>query len=425
MKMADPWQALRAPLTRTDPDPAFAARLRDRLHRAFDLPKGVTVTNLTLDEAPVETSPRPAQASSVVPYLAVAGARRAIEWYVAALGAQVRGEPIVMADGRIGHAELEIGGGLIMLSEEHPEIGVAAPNPGQGVPVTIHLTVGDVDTLIGRAVSAGARLDRPIADYEYGRNGVLTDPFGHRWLISGQPSPPGPRHGDIGYVSLWVPDVDRAAAFFSTVLGWRYAAVNNPRSRQVEGLNLPHGMWGGETRSTLFLCFAVDDVDAAAQRVRGAGGTAAEPELEPYGRTSECVDDQGVCFAVYEPPGGVATGEASAPNGTSQGDLAYVTMEVPDSARSQAFYGSVLGWRFTPGQVDDGWQVDGPSPMTGLQGGHRLATTIPMYRVNDVAAAVERVRAAGGTAAGPEIQPYGVTSDCVDDQGTRFYLGSL
>jgi predicted enzyme related to lactoylglutathione lyase len=48
-----------------------------------------------------------------------------------------------------------------------------------------------------------------------------------------------------------------------------------------------------------------------------------------------------------------------------------------------------------------------------------------MYLVDDIGAAVERVRAAGGTASDPERQPYGVTSDCVDDQGTRFYLGQL
>ena len=48
-----------------------------------------------------------------------------------------------------------------------------------------------------------------------------------------------------------------------------------------------------------------------------------------------------------------------------------------------------------------------------------------MYRVDDIAVAVERVRAAGGTATEPERQPYGITSDCVDDQGTRFHLGRL
>jgi predicted enzyme related to lactoylglutathione lyase len=417
-------RALRTPLAPLDPDPAFAARLRDRLDRAFDLPKGVTVSNLTLEPAsPPTVGSSPAV---ITPYLAVVGAQGAIEWYTAALGAQLRGDPIIMPDGRVGHAELVIAGGLVMLSEEHPEIGVSAPAPGQGAAVTIHLTVADVDAVMARAVAAGADLQRPIADYDYGRNGVIRDPFGHRWLISSDlPAPTGPRHGDLGYASLWVPDIERAAAFFSTVLGWRYGPGSSPDGRQIEGLNLHHGLWGGEPHATLFQCFAVDDVDAAIGRVRSAGGTAAAPTVEPYGRISECVDDQGVRFAVYQPPGGVSTGPAPAPNGSRAGDLSYVTMEVVDSARTRAFYGAVLGWRFAPGRVGDGWGVEDAAPMTGLHGGHQLATTVPMYRVDDIHAAVGRVRAAGGAATDPEVQPYGTTSDCRDDQGTRFYLGTL
>jgi uncharacterized protein len=60
-----------------------------------------------------------------------------------------------------------------------------------------------------------------------------------------------------------------------------------------------------------------------------------------------------------------------------------------------------------------------------MHGGHARSTVLPMYRVDDIAAAVERVRAAGGTSTDPEQQPYGVTAECTDDQGTRFYLGTL
>jgi predicted enzyme related to lactoylglutathione lyase len=137
------------------------------------------------------------------------------------------------------------------------------------------------------------------------------------------------------------------------------------------------------------------------------------------------VDDQGVDFAVFEPPDGTNRDRPGAATGSRDGDLAYVTMEVRDSARTRAFYGSVLGWRFAPGRVEDGWQVDDVVPMTGLQGGHSLATTVPLYRIDDIDAAVDRVRAAGGTASEPQAQPYGITAECVDDQGTRFYLGSL
>ena len=73
--------------------------------------------------------------------------------------------------------------------------------------------------------------------------------------------------------------------------------------------------------------------------------------------------------------------------------------------------------------MTDGWAVDGVVPMTGMHGGHAEAAAVPMWKVDDVAAAVERVRAAGGTATDPERQPYGTTAECTDDQGTRFYLG--
>jgi predicted enzyme related to lactoylglutathione lyase len=63
--------------------------------------------------------------------------------------------------------------------------------------------------------------------------------------------------------------------------------------------------------------------------------------------------------------------------------------------------------------------------MTGLSGGHADVTVVPMWRVDDIEAAVARVRAAGGRATDPERQPYGISSDCEDDQGTRFYLGQL
>ncbi len=100
-------------------------------------------------------------------------------------------------------------------------------------------------------------------------------------------------------------------------------------------------------------------------------------------------------------------------------------MEVQDSRKARTFYGSVLGWQFHPGRVADGWNIAGVVPMTGLHGGHPRATTSAMYRVDDIAAAVARVRARGGTATDPEPQDYGITSECLDDQGTRFYLGQL
>ncbi|MDQ6911219.1 MAG: hypothetical protein M3Z84_10645 [Actinomycetota bacterium] len=231
------------------------------------------------------------------------------------------------------------------------------------------------------------------------------------------------RHGDIAYASLWVPDVERAGAFFSAVLGWQYAPSSGPQGRQVTGVAPPHGMFGEQPRATLFLCFWVDDVDETLERVIDAGGQAGVPQDAPYGRVADCFDDQGMPFALV---GGAGMGaERGTPNGSRHGDLAYITIEVVDSVKARAFYGSVLGWRFGPGSVTDGWGVDDVVPMVGMVGHQALATVVPMYRVNDLDAAVEGVRAGGGTASDPERQPYGITSSCADDQGTRFWLGQL
>lgn len=415
--MADPFAQMALPPAEVEPDPIFAARLRARLARALEHPRGAPLS-------PTDTAPAPAVASAeITPYIVVEGADRALGWYAEAFGARVLGEPIMMPNGTVGHAELDLAGARLMLSEGSAGIGVEPPDPDRGAAVSLHLTVPDVDAVFERAVASGARAERDVASYEYGRMGVLRDPFGHRWMVITEA--PRSRHGDIGYVSLWVPDVVRAADFFGEVLSWRYGPASGPQGRQVQGLSLHHGLWGTTSAHTLFCCYVVDSVQEALDRIRAAGGTAEEPELEPYGLTAMCTDDAGVQFAVFEPPDGTTSGDAPAPNGRLPGDLAYVTMEVADSTRTRDFYGAVFGWRFSPGRAGDGWQVNDVAPMVGISGGHEQAVTVPMYRVVDIDEAVRLVRQRGGSATDPEAQPYGISSACTDDQGTRFYLGQL
>ena len=419
--MADPLDVLATPVEPVRPSDAFAAGLRSRLERALSAPEGVAVSELTLDEAtPAPSSSVPV---GVVPYLAVDGGRRAIEWYREALGAREVGERYEYDDGRIGHAEMTVHGATFYLSDSAPSLGVEAISAEDSVHTSLVLSVPDVDATTDRTVEAGARLERAPTDYPYGRMSVIRDPFGHRWMLE-SPVPaatPGVsdpiRHGDIGFVSVHVPDVERARRFYGDVLGWEFG----PDGRLVTNTSLPQGLWAAEGVSTLLCSYAVDSVDEAVDAVRAAGGTATEPDDRPYGRTSDCVDDQGVAFAVYEPRPDNAR---PAPNGTRSGDLAYVTFDMTDSTRARAFYGAVLGWRFEPGRIEDGWNVDGPAPMAGLAGGGAGVAT-PMWRVDDIGAAVGRVRAAGGTATEPEQQPYGISSQCTDDQGTSFYLGQL
>ena len=159
----------------------------------------------------------------------------------------------------------------------------------------------------------------------------------------------------------------------------------------------------------------------AVARVRAAGGSADEPTERPYGVIADCVDNQGMRFALLDAP--VATRRPVPRAGA--GELLYLTAGVPDSSLYRDFYGAVFGWTFTPGRVADGWGVTGVRPMTGMRGGATRPEIVPMYGVADIAAAVATVRASGGTATDPEEMPYGTTSDCVDDQGVRFYLGQV
>ena len=231
---------------------------------------------------------------------------------------------------------------------------------------------------------------------------------------SGGAMPATAVQGDVVYASLWSPDAARAAAFYHSVLGWQIRSDG----RAVEGLDQHLGLWSSERRTT-FLSHAVSDMDAAIARVRAAGGTAGEAVEEPYGLSAMCVDNQGLPFALHH------SAPAARPSTFAQGEIVYLTVHVRDSASAREFYGSVFGWTFTPGSVSDGWQVEGPTTMFGMHGGHSEAAVLPLYAVSDVVAAVARVRAAGGTATDPVQMPYGITSDCSDDQGVQFYLGQL
>jgi PhnB protein len=120
------------------------------------------------------------------PYIIVADAPKMIEFYKRGFGAT---EVTRMAgpDGRIGHAEIKIGKALIMLADEHPEMGILGPKSlgGARPPVSIHLYVEDVDALYRRAVEAGATSIKAPEDQFYGdRNAQLQDPAGHVWSIA-------------------------------------------------------------------------------------------------------------------------------------------------------------------------------------------------------------------------------------------------
>jgi uncharacterized glyoxalase superfamily protein PhnB len=121
----------------------------------------------------------------LTPYLVVGAAAEAIEFYKAAFGAEELFRMTDPSDGRIGHAELTIGDGMIMLSDEYPDFGAIGPDRLGGSPVTLHLSTPHVDDDAARAARAGATTLRAPANQSFGeRTALLLDPFGHRWMLS-------------------------------------------------------------------------------------------------------------------------------------------------------------------------------------------------------------------------------------------------
>ena len=422
----DPLDVLRDGDLPVTPDPEFAARLRVRLESALALPnrtEGVVMSGTDtaiakLSEKTVAGPPVPRPAA--LPYLAVRGARDAVAWYVDALGAKLVGEPIVMDDGRIGHAELAFGGGVLYLADEYPELGLTAPGPQQ-VSVSLVLPVVDTDAVLERARAGGAEVQREPYENHGSRTATIIDPFGHRWMLSGPVagSIVPIQHGDVGYVSVWTSDADRAAAFYGHVLGWTF----DDSGRHVTNTDQSIGVFSVPGPPTLFCCYAVTDVVAARQSIIAGGGTPGEAQEFDFGTVIDATDPAGTAFAVFEAKPGHPR---PALNGTGPGELSYLTYEVPDSAAFRAFYSRLLFWAFEPGRVDDGWGVVGAHPMSGAAGGAERAVAVPMWTVADIGAAVARVREAGGSVIDePSQQSYGRSALCTDDQGSRFYLGEL
>jgi uncharacterized glyoxalase superfamily protein PhnB len=234
----------------------------------------------------------------LIPYLAVRDARAAMTWYADALGARVVGEPYVMDDDRIGHAELDVGGATLYLADEFPELGLAGPEEGR-VSVSLHLAVTDVDAAVNRAVHAGATLTRPVHDAPYGRTGVVLDPYGHRWMLQAPAAAgsPGPKPGDAVYLTLQVPDGARARDFYEAVLGWSLTPGRVADGWEAQGQNPMIGVHGGDHEDAgVVPMYATDDIEVAVAAVRTAGGRVGEIERQSYGLSALCRDDQGLPF---------------------------------------------------------------------------------------------------------------------------------
>lgn len=122
--------------------------------------------------------------NTVTPYLVIKGAAKAIDYYKNVFGAKV----VVRMDGPdglVGHAELQIGDSRIMLADENPGMGHRSAETIGASPVSLYIYLPDCDKVVDKAVAAGAKIQRPVADQFYGdRSGFIQDPFGHLWGIA-------------------------------------------------------------------------------------------------------------------------------------------------------------------------------------------------------------------------------------------------
>ena len=126
----------------------------------------------------------PSGYASVTPYLIVRDAARALDFYKKAFGAtELMRFPA--PGGRIAHAEIKIGEGVVMLADESPEMGHKSPQTIGGTPVSLMFYVPDVDARFAKALAAGGVVVNPLKDQFYGdRSGTIADPFGHVWTIA-------------------------------------------------------------------------------------------------------------------------------------------------------------------------------------------------------------------------------------------------
>ena len=121
---------------------------------------------------------------ALTPYLSVSPAGDAIDWYSLVFGATLEGEPYVMDDGRVGHAELAVGDARFYLADQLDGVDAAPPDPERGAAVSLSLNLPDVDAVADRARKHGARITRGPEDNPFtGRRVDFRDPFGHRWLV--------------------------------------------------------------------------------------------------------------------------------------------------------------------------------------------------------------------------------------------------
>jgi predicted enzyme related to lactoylglutathione lyase len=188
-------------------------------------------------------------------------------------------------------------------SDLYPDVPVRAPDAPTTFSHSLRLEVPNVDETFVLARNRGAVVQRPPADQPYGRGATIVDPFGHRWLITTPPRHATRyRQGDIANITMVARDAERAKEFYEAVLQLPFSPGSVPGSWNSTDIQPRFGIWSPENEAPeVQLCHRVDDIGAAVERVRAAGGTAEEITRRPYGLMAECADDQNTRFQLWQP----------------------------------------------------------------------------------------------------------------------------
>jgi PhnB protein len=271
------------------------------------------------------SSTAPSQEAKVVghlsTYLCFKNASAAIDFYKEAFGAT---EVMRLAEpsGKMGHAEIQIGDSMIMMSDEYPDYGSLSPEAIGGSPIKLHLNVDNVDAFAERAVAAGATIVRPVEDQFYGaRSGQLADPFGYTWIVSQhikdvpvdelqkavdefakqeeQKTRPGVREGFntiTPYITVKQPDelINFVTQVFGATETFRTTGSAGGTHAEVKIGDSMVMIGGAEHIDAMPVAIHlyIPDVDAAYKRAIDAGATPLfEPADQPYGERSGAVQD--------------------------------------------------------------------------------------------------------------------------------------
>ncbi len=329
-----------------------------------------------------------------------------------------------MDDGRIGHAELPIADGVLYLADEYRRDRPESADP-QATSVSLMLHVADTDAALDRAReprrrgAAGAlrELRCPHRHHPSTRSGIAGCSAAR--YRCGEPI----QHGDVGYVSVWTPDADRAAAFYGRVLGWTYDPARPSRSPTPRA----HRHLQRRRRSTLFCCYAVADLDGARhgdhrRRRHGStrrGSSTSARVLRRHrlrrGSRSGC----STRIRVSHVRSSTALGRANFRTSPTRW---------PTRRAFRAFYsrGAVLDLRARPHRRRLAGRAE-PTRWPASPAARSRSSTVPMWTVDDIDAAVARVREAGGTVIERAVAAAlrDDRRECTDDQGSRFYLGEF